>query len=84
MFEALSHIQASVEASSEEDREASYETFKEALYERFDHILENEQSTFDAPSTRSRTPDGKRDAGPESPEAKDKFQKLWPAIARKE
>lgn len=84
MLEALSHIQASVVASSGEGHAASYRTFREALYERFDHISEHEHSTFDGLSIGARMPDGKREAGPESPEAKDKFQKLWPAIARKE
>jgi hypothetical protein len=40
MFEALSHIQASINASEPEAREKQYQTFKEALYERFEHLLE--------------------------------------------
>jgi hypothetical protein len=44
MFEALSHIQASINASEPEAREKQYQTFKEALYERFDHLLEQRYS----------------------------------------
>jgi hypothetical protein len=40
IFEALSHIQASLETSSEEDREKSYRTFKKALYDRLEHLIE--------------------------------------------
>ncbi|MFB6248980.1 MAG: hypothetical protein ABEL97_10470 [Salinibacter sp.] len=40
IFEALSHIQASLETSSEEEREESYRTFKEALYDRLEHLIE--------------------------------------------
>jgi hypothetical protein len=53
MFEALSHIQASINASEPEAREKQYQTFKEALYERFDHLLEQRYSdaTSGTPTT---------------------------------
>jgi len=52
MFEALSHIQASINASESEAREKQYQTFKEALYERFEHLLE-QQYALDASSDSS-------------------------------
>lgn len=55
MFEALSHIQASVNASEPEGREKEYRMFKEALYERFDHLLEQEYATDTSPD---RKPEG--------------------------
>lgn len=39
MFEALSHIQASIDTNSEEERVQTYRKFKEALYERFEHAV---------------------------------------------
>lgn len=44
MFEALAHIQASLETSSEEAREASYRNFKQALYRRYGQVLEDRQA----------------------------------------
>jgi hypothetical protein len=40
-FEALSHIQTSIDASSEEERVQTYRKFKEALYECFKHADED-------------------------------------------
>jgi predicted ribonuclease toxin of YeeF-YezG toxin-antitoxin module len=45
MFEALAHIQASLETRSEEAREASYRNFKEGLYRRFEYLVQQRQST---------------------------------------
>jgi hypothetical protein len=44
MFEALSHIQASLEESSEEARRQSYRDFKNALYRRFEQVVEDRQA----------------------------------------
>ena len=44
MFEALSHIQASLEQSSEEARSQSYRDFKNALYCRFEQVVGNRQA----------------------------------------
>jgi hypothetical protein len=41
MFEALAHIQASMEESSEEARKRAYTNFKKALYRRFEQTLED-------------------------------------------
>ena len=75
MFEALSHIQASLEASSEEKRVQSYRTFKEALYERFEYLVE-EYETEDRAGAVDRA-----DAGAESEDEEDTLEKLWPDIA---
>lgn len=61
MFEALSHIQASVESSSPEEREASYRTFKEALYERFEHAVERRREK--APCPQSEVASGPDNSG---------------------
>jgi hypothetical protein len=45
MFEALSHIQASLEQSSEEARSQSYRRFKNALYRRFEQVVEDRQAS---------------------------------------
>jgi len=45
MFEALSHIQASLEQSSEEARSQSYRSFKNALYRRFEQVVEDRQAS---------------------------------------
>jgi len=45
MFEALSHIQASLEQSSEEARSQSYRNFKNALYRRFEQVVEDRQAS---------------------------------------
>lgn len=88
MFEALAHIQASLETSSETKRRASYKKFKEALYERFEHILEEQEPDVgrqDRP-TSSPNSDGS-ERGPtlndSSEEQNDTLEKMWPAIAEK-
>jgi len=64
MFEALSHIQASINASEPEAREKQYQTFKEALYERFEHLLEQkyalDASSGDATVSGEDAPSGER------------------------
>ena len=64
MFEALSHIQASINASEPEAREKQYQTFKEALYERFEHLLEQkyalDASSGDATASGEDAPSGER------------------------
>jgi hypothetical protein len=81
MFEALSHIQASLEASSEEKRVESYRTFKEALYERFEYLVEEYEEGDQDPMPQKRS-----DAGDEgaSDEGDDTLEKLWPEIALSE
>jgi len=45
MFEALAHIQASMETSSEEARKEAYANFKNALYSRFEQAVEDRSAT---------------------------------------
>jgi len=45
MFEALAHIQASMETSSEEARKEAYSNFKSALYRRFEQAVEDRSAT---------------------------------------
>jgi hypothetical protein len=77
MFEALSHIQASLEASSEEKRVQSYRKFKEALYERFDHLVEEYEDEDRAGAVLQE----RASAGAESENDEDTLEKLWPDIA---
>jgi hypothetical protein len=51
MFEALSHIQASMETESEEKRARTYQEFKSALYARFDHLVSERRSEQEAETT---------------------------------
>lgn len=60
MFEALSHIQASINVAEPEEREKHYRMFKEALYERFDHLLEQRRAT-DASATGEASADERVD-----------------------
>jgi len=78
MFEALSHIQASLEASSEEKRVQSYRKFKEALYERFEHLVD-EYEEEDRAGAVLQEP-AKAGGGSED-EDEDTLEKLWPDIA---
>lgn len=58
MFEALSHIQASLESRSGEDHVQSYQKFKEALYERFEHAVDRrreEKPTFERHEEKQET-----------------------------
>lgn len=77
MFEALSHIQASLEASSEEKRVQSYRTFKEALYERFEYLVDEYEDEDRAGAVLQE----RADAGAESEDEEDTLEKLWPDIA---
>jgi hypothetical protein len=79
MFEALSHIQASLEATSEEKRVESYRTFKEALYERFEYLVEEYEEGDQDPVLQKRS-DAAGEAGPDD----DTLEKLWPEIALSE
>jgi hypothetical protein len=54
MFEALSHIQASLGADTEEERVQTYHKFKEALYERFELAVEKRQEEFGRPRNADR------------------------------
>jgi hypothetical protein len=92
MFEALSHIQASLETTSEEKRVESYRRFKEALYERFEYIVEERRQAPEAeeapamnghaaaePADRP-APNGAVLEGDDDGE--DTLEKLWPTIAK--
>lgn len=83
MFEALSHIQASLETSSEEKRMESYRKFKEALYDRFEHLLEEQRPSPDGQPAQVGGTDTPTDAVLEETEEGDTLEKLWPAIAKK-
>lgn len=39
MFEALSHIQASLTGATSDEHESAYHNFKQALYDRYEHAL---------------------------------------------
>jgi len=97
LFEALAHIQASQESSSEAARAESYRNFKQALYTRFQYLKEER---YNIESAAERSPDGpdagasmgEDTAGPSStvPTAEgsgaadgieDTLQKFWPAIS---
>lgn len=82
MFEALSHIQASLETTSEEKRVESYRKFKEALYDRFEYLVDQrkEQPTEPESSTAQNGAVLETDASAEDSED-DTLEKLWPAIA---
>ncbi len=87
MFEALSHIQASLETSTEEKRMESYKKFKEALYDRFEHLVEEreaaaQETTYGAAHADS----GEAQNEPtldDSDEEDDTLEKMWPAVAEK-
>jgi acyl-CoA reductase-like NAD-dependent aldehyde dehydrogenase len=86
MFEALSHIQASIDATTEEERVQSYRKFKEALYERYDHLLEQRRQEQEATTleekgkTNGHAPD-RLASGSETAEDDDTLGRLWPAIS---
>lgn len=83
-FEALSHIQASLEKTSEDKRMTSYRKFKEALYDRFEYLVEQrtEAVTHDTPrGNRAASAQNGMTVEP-SEEADDTLEKLWPAIAK--
>lgn len=95
MFEALSHIQASIDTSCEEDRVESYRKFKEALYERYEHLLEKRrEEKTDAPNHpeaalerqvngNGHANDGAADTNGTSDTDDDTLGKLWPTISEK-
>jgi hypothetical protein len=78
MFEALSHIQASLETTSEEKRVESYRTFKEALYDRFEYLVDQrkEQPVESAPSGGQNGAVLEETATDEDED--DTLEKLWP------
>jgi hypothetical protein len=80
MFEALSHIQASLETTSEEKRVESYRTFKEALYDRFEYLVEQRKDQPSEPESAQTGAVLEADASAEADED-DTLEKLWPAIA---
>jgi len=88
LFEALSHIQASLEQTSEDKRVKSYRKFKEALYDRFEYLVDQrtEAVSPDAPRGDGATP-AQNGMTVESPaesgeDTDDTLEKLWPAIAK--
>lgn len=81
MFEALSHIQASLETKSEEKRVQSYRKFKEALYDRFEYLIEQRESQSSEPGSVSSQNGADLEAGSGSGKD-DTLEKLWPAIAK--
>jgi tryptophanyl-tRNA synthetase len=86
MFEALSHIQASIDATTEQERVESYRKFKEALYERYDHLLEQHRqerrkATLEKSGSNGHAPDQPASEGEEDEQDGDTLGKLWPAIS---
>lgn len=88
LFEALSHIQASLEKTSEDKRVKSYRKFKEALYDRFEYLVDQrtEAVSDDAPrgdgavsSQNGMTVESPAESGEDTD---DTLEKLWPAIAK--
>lgn len=90
MFEALSHIQASIDASTEEERVESYRKFKDALYARYEQLLEKRRAEQFDPVLEKRT-NGKgraedrspKEDGEEKDDGSDTLGKLWPTISNK-
>lgn len=77
LFEALAHIQASLETSSPEERKKTYQTFKEALYDRFEHLVEAR-----TPATNWQDSQLEQNGDPdESTDEEDTLEKMWPAVA---
>lgn len=68
-FEALSHIQASLETNSEEKRAQAYRKFKESLYDRFEYLLEKRKNDIHEKPFNDGTMD-----------KDDTLEKLWPKI----
>ncbi len=90
MFEALSHIQASIDASTEEERVESYRKFKEALYERYEHLLEErreeqtDRALEAAVNGNGHAEDRPAGSGSKSDnDGEDTLGKLWPAVSDK-
>jgi len=80
LFEALSHIQASLETQSEEKRVQSYRKFKEALYDRFEYLVEERKDLPGEPGAAASQNGAALEADNKT-EKDDTLEKLWPAIA---
>ena len=81
MFEALSHIQASINADDREDRERQYRLFKEALYERFEQAVEDWKEEALDRKVRSSAPNGNVEESVATGKASkdgDTLETLWP------
>ncbi len=83
MFEALSHIQASLQDTSAEEHRQAYRTFKEALYDRFEHLIEKRQEErrgqYAEPTISNEAANGSTD--PDASDEEDGPSKtLWPTI----
>jgi hypothetical protein len=93
LFEALAHVQASQETSSEEARAEAYRNFKQALYTRFEYLKEERY----AAAAEGRSPEDAQEDdaassldGPAAAEGEEQdldagksdetLQKFWPAI----
>jgi hypothetical protein len=90
MFEALSHIQASIDASTEKERVESYRKFKEALYARYEHLLEKRRGEHVEVTLEKQTNgNGRAEDRPAKEDAEDSdagsdtLGKLWPTISDK-
>lgn len=94
LFEALAHIQASQETSSEEARAEAYRNFKQALYTRFEYLKKERyaaaaegRSPEDAQDDEaassldgSAVQDGEEEQGRAAGKTDETLQKFWPAI----
>lgn len=80
MFEALSHIQASLETSSEEERAQSYRKFKKALYERFEYLVD-EYEEDRAEAVLQERSDAAVKNGDDEGLGDETLEKLWPDTA---
>jgi hypothetical protein len=95
LFEALAHIQASQETSSEEARAEAYRNFKEALYTRFEYLKKEryaaaaegrspEEAREDQASSSldgPAAPEGEEERQPDAGKSDETLQKFWPAIS---
>lgn len=78
MFEALAHIQASLETTSEEKRIESYRKFKEALYDRFEYLVEERTEAESVVQARQDEKTADEEEG------EDTIEKLWPNMSASE
>jgi hypothetical protein len=79
MFEALAHLQASMETASEEKRAEAYRRFKDALYSRFEHLVDERRS--DAEGGDEPDVDGTLDPS-DGDDKEATLEKYWPTIAK--
>jgi hypothetical protein len=79
MFEALAHLQASMETASENQRAQAYRRFKDALYSRFDYLVEERRG--DAEGGDEPDVDGTLDPS-EGDSEEATLEKYWPTIAK--